>query len=107
MNSPTLGPAEADEYARWFRCLADGTRLRILHTVAAAGRSMTVGDIVDAVGRSQSTVSAHLRILAAEGFVFTEPDGVRTRVRVNDACMTALPDAAAVIMASSMRSGRK
>jgi len=102
-----LEPTEADEYARWFRCLADGTRVRVLHAVAAAGRPVTVGEIVEAVGRSQSTVSAHLRILADQEFVFMEPDGVRTRVRVNDVCMTALPDAASVIMAATTRSGRR
>lgn len=90
----------ADEYARWFRCLADGTRLRILNFVAAAGEPVTVGQIVDAVGKSQSTVSRHLQVLADERFVFTQPDGVRTLVSVNRRCMTELPEAAAAIMAT-------
>lgn len=94
-----LDQPTADEYANWFRCLADGTRLRILNIVANASEPMTVGQIVDRIGRSQSTVSKHLQILAEEEFVLTEPDGVRTLVRVNDACMTALPDAARAIMA--------
>lgn len=99
-----LDQRTADEYAGWFRCLADGTRIRILSLVAAAERPMTVGEIVDVVDRSQSTVSRHLQVLAEEEFVFCEPDGVRTLVRVNDACMTALPDAAAAIMAEAARS---
>ena len=37
-------------------------------------------------------------MLAEERFVFTEADGVRTLVRVNDSCMVALPDAAAAVM---------
>ena len=94
-----LDQATADEYADWFRCLADGTRLRILNLVAAEGRPMTVGEIVDRVGKSQSTVSKHLQILAEGRFVLTEPDGVRTLVSVNEACMTALPLAASAIMA--------
>ena len=89
---------KAEEYASWFRCLADGTRIRILNVVANASRPVTVGEIVDAVGKSQSTVSRHLQILADDGFVFTEPAGVRTLVRVNEACMIALPEAAAAIM---------
>lgn len=89
----------ADEYAGWFRCLSDGTRIRILNVVATADHPMTVGEIVEVVGKSQSTVSRHLRILAEELFVLTEPDGVRTLVRVNDTCMVALPRAAAAIMA--------
>ena len=92
---------DADEYAAWFRCLADGTRLRILSVVAAADDPITVGEIVDRVDKSQSTVSRHLQVLAAERFVFTEADGVRTLVRVNRDCMTALPDAAAAVMGLS------
>ena len=94
-----LDQSVADEYASWFRCLADGTRVRILNIVATQGSPMTVGEIVDRIGRSQSTVSRHLQVLADERFIFTEPDGVRTLVRVNDACMTALPEAASAIMA--------
>lgn len=93
--------AEADEFAQWFRCLADGTRIRILNLVANAERPVTVGEIVEVIGKSQSTVSRHLQILAADGFVFTEPDGVRTKVSVNTACMSALPEAAAAIMAQA------
>jgi DNA-binding transcriptional ArsR family regulator len=63
---------------------------------------MTVGEIVGLIGKSQSTVSRHLQILAEERFVLTEPEGVRTLVRVNEACMVALPEAAAVIMASAL-----
>ena len=48
MKEPTtLTQAEADDYASWFRCLADATRLRVLHVVATAGRPVTVGHIVD------------------------------------------------------------
>ena len=94
----------ADEYARWFRCLADGTRIRILNYVAAAGEPVTVGQIVESVGKSQSTVSRHLQVLADDRFVFTEADGVRTLVSVNDRCMTALPAAAAAIMAAPVPS---
>ena len=94
----TLDRHLADEYASWFRCLADGTRLLVLNVVAAAPAPITVGEIVDVVGKSQSTVSRHLQILADDGFVILEVDGIRTYVRVNDACMTALPDAAAQIM---------
>lgn len=93
-----LDQPTADEYASWFRCLADGTRVRVLSVVASAGRPLTVGEIVTAVGKSQSTVSRHLQLLAADRFVFLETEGVRTLVRVNDSCMTALPEAAAAIM---------
>jgi DNA-binding transcriptional ArsR family regulator len=97
-----LPQEQADEWASWFRCLSDGTRVRVLHVVATADGPLTVGEIVSAVGRSQSTVSEHLRILADERFVFMEPDGVRTLVRVNKSCMRALPEAAEVIMGDAV-----
>lgn len=96
-----LDEATADTYARWFRCLADGTRVRVLNVVAASERPLSVGEIVERVGRSQSTVSRHLRVLADECYVLTEPDGIRTLVRANPACMSALPAAAAAIMGVS------
>lgn len=95
-----LSPEQADEYASWFRCLADGTRIRILNVIAAASEPLTVGEIVSKVDKSQSTVSRHLQILAEDRFVFAEQDGIRTLVRVNELCMTALPEAATAIMSS-------
>jgi len=100
---PVISAQQADEYASWFRCLSDGTRVRILNYLAAVGEPVTVGQITEAVGKSQSTVSRHLQILVDDRFVFAEPDGVRTLVTVNQACMTALPDAAAAIMAAPDR----
>lgn len=102
----TFDEATAEEYARWFHCLADPTRIRILHIVASAGRPMTVGEIVEQVGKSQSTVSKHLQLLTDTQYVFSEPDGVRTLVRINELCMSALPDAASFIMATDTLTAR-
>lgn len=98
-----INQKSADEYALWFKCLSDGTRIRILNVIASATEPTTVGEIVKKIGKSQSTVSHHLQILADSRFVFMETDGVRTIVTVNKKCMIELPDAAAKIMA---RSGR-
>ena len=100
---PALSADDADDYASWFRCLADGTRLRVLNAVAAAGRAVTVGEIVAGVGVAQSTVSHHLRILAEERYVYLRAEGTRTLVTVNPACLTELPAAAARIMGSELR----
>lgn len=89
---------EAIEYASWFRCLSDPTRIRILHVISSADEPMTVGQVVARIGKSQSTVSRHLRLLADDEFVLTEPDGVRTLISVNRSCMSALPAAARAIM---------
>lgn len=98
-----MSAGEAGDYASWFRCLADGTRLLVLNAVATAGRAVTVGEVVARVGVGQSTVSHHLRILADERFVFLRADGTRTLVTVNPACLTELPEAAARIMGSDPR----
>jgi DNA-binding transcriptional ArsR family regulator len=99
----SISPEQADNYAQWFRCLADSTRLQVLSFVANADKPLTVGEIVEAIGKSQSTVSRHLAILAEDRFVFMESDGIRTLVTANGACMTALPQAAAEIMNSNAR----
>lgn len=89
---------EFAEWAGWFKCLADPTRLRILHHVAGGEQAMTVGSIVDALGLTQSNVSHHLGVLAEQHFVVLEADGVRTLVSANPLCFAELPDAAAAIM---------
>lgn len=89
---------EAEEYARWFRCLADATRLQLLRVLAETARPWTIGELVEAVGVGQSTVSGHVRRLAAEEFVTVKRAGTTTFVTVNPDCLTALPEAAAAIM---------
>lgn len=101
--------AEAEEYAGWFRCLADATRLELLHVLAVSARPMTIGELVDAVDVGQSTVSGHVRRLADREFVHVERRAATTYVRVNEECLTALPGAAAAIMGQtrvSVLSGR-
>ena len=59
--------------ARFFRVLADPTRLRIVELLEE--REHSVGDLVDAVGALQSRVSTHLACLRHCGFVETERRG--------------------------------
>ncbi len=98
LSRPTLAAADADEFASWFRCLADATRLLVLNAVATAPAAMTVGEIVDRVGVGQSTVSHHLRVLAGERFIHMQTAGTRTLVTVNHNCLQEFPQAAALIM---------
>ena len=59
-----LGVAEALDMAKGFSALADPARLRILSMLAAAPEGeVCVCDFVGPVGKSQPTVSHHLRIL--------------------------------------------
>lgn len=93
-----LERSSAEAYASWFGCLADATRLQILHLLATAPSPMTVGTIVDELGVGQSTVSAHLRRLSELEFVFVERVGTASYVRVNPKCLDGFPTAAEVVM---------
>lgn len=90
--------SSAEAYASWFQCLADATRIQVLNLLADAGRALTVGEIVAAVGVGQSTVSMHLRRLADLEFVFVDHVGTASYYRVNDDCLTSFPAAADVVM---------
>ena len=88
----------AETYAVWFKALADGTRVQIVSLLARAGRPLTVKEIVAAVPVGQSTVSEHLRQLAAVRFVLAEDQGTSRLYRINDACVTCFPTAADLVM---------
>jgi DNA-binding transcriptional ArsR family regulator len=88
----------AETYAAWFKALADATRVQVVSLLARAGRPMTVKEIVAAVSVGQSTVSAHLRQLAAVGFVLAEDHGTSRLYRINQACVDCFPTAADLVM---------
>ena len=88
----------ANTYAAWFKALADGTRVQVVSLLARSGRPLTVKEIVAAVSVGQSTVSAHLRQLAAVGFVLAEEQGTSRLYRINQACVAAFPTAADVVL---------
>lgn len=58
-----------------FAVLADPTRRAIVENLAEGERS--VGEVVEAVGASQPTVSKHLRVLRGAGLVQQRADGQR------------------------------
>jgi DNA-binding transcriptional ArsR family regulator len=88
----------AAEYASWFRALADATRVQIVSLLSRSGEPMNVGAITAAVDVGQSTVSAHLKILAEVRFVLAEHRGTASYYRVNQACVRCFPTAADIVM---------
>jgi ArsR family transcriptional regulator, arsenate/arsenite/antimonite-responsive transcriptional repressor len=65
-----LDAAEAAELALGFTALADPVRLQVLSILAAAPQGeVCVCDFVEPLGKSQPTVSHHLKILADAGLV--------------------------------------
>ncbi|MGV9601158.1 ArsR/SmtB family transcription factor [Streptosporangium sandarakinum] len=97
-NKKTLTRAEAEEYASWFKALADATRIQIVSLLAWRRAPMNVGEIVAASGVGQSTVSHHLKILAEARFVLVERQGTSSLYRINDNCVSCFPTAADVVM---------
>jgi len=93
-----LDRATAEQYASWFKALADPTRVQIVSLLARRGGPMTVGEITAAVAVGQSTVSAHLKILAEVRFVLAERRGTASWYRVNDRCVACFPTAADIVM---------
>jgi ArsR family transcriptional regulator len=65
-----LDPSQAEALALGFTALADPVRLRVLSMLAAApGGEVCVCDLVPPLGKSQPTISHHLKILADTGLV--------------------------------------
>ena len=93
-----LARATAVEYASWFRALADASRVQIVEYLARQARPMSVGELTDAVGLAQSTVSQHLKILADVRFVLVDPVGNARHYRINGACVECFPSAADLLM---------
>ena len=97
-SAQPLDRATAAEYATWFKSLADPTRIQIVSLLSRRSMPMNVGEIVAAVDVGQSTVSAHLKVLADVRFVLAEDRGTSRLYRINDACVTCLPTAADLVM---------
>jgi len=89
----------AATYAEWFGTISDPTRLKLLHVVASSpSGALTVGELAERLGISQSTCSHHVRKLSEVGFVLPDRVGRTTVVSVNQSCCTGLPHAADVVM---------
>ena len=98
MMTNLLDRSIAQEYASWFRALADPTRVQIVEYLARQARPTSVGEIVAAVGLAQSTVSQHLKILAEVRFVLVDAVGTARHYRINERCVSYFPSAADVVM---------
>ena len=71
-----LDRAEAAELARGFNALADPVRLRLLSMLAAApAGEICVCDFIEPIGKTQGTISHHLKILGDAGLVHGDRRG--------------------------------
>lgn len=76
IQASPLGDADARTLARGFAALGDPVRLRLLSLLATStGGAVCVCDLVGPVGKSQPTVSHHLKILREAGLVTAQKRG--------------------------------
>ena len=75
--------AQAASAARMLKLLGNENRLLILCSLAVQGE-MKVGDIVEAVGLSQSALSQHLALLRTDGLVAFRRESQTLYYRVSD-----------------------
>jgi ArsR family transcriptional regulator len=89
MNDMGKDGVDDADIATLARALAHPARLRILRLLAAIPGCIG-GEIVEAVGLAQSTVSEHLRILKAAGLITGEIDRPRICYALNPAAVAPL-----------------
>jgi ArsR family transcriptional regulator len=71
-----LDTHEAAELAAAFRALGDPVRLRLLSMLAAAAEGeVCVCEFIEPIGKSQGTISHHLKILGDAGLVHGDRRG--------------------------------
>lgn len=94
VGSSAFDDAAATELAKGFHALADPVRLRLLSMITANGSvGACVCDLVEPSGRSQPTVSHHLKILREAGLVTSEKRGTWAWYFVEHERMAALKSA--------------
>ncbi len=76
VRAEPLDEAQAALLARSFAALADPIRLRLLSWIASSAGEVCACDLVAPSGRSQPTVSHHMRILVDAGLVEREKRGL-------------------------------
>jgi ArsR family transcriptional regulator len=90
-----LDEAAAADVARLFKVLGDPARLRLLSMIAAAPGGACSCDLVEPLGRSQPTVSHHLKTLREAGLIEGERVGTWVWYRVVPERLEALRGALA------------
>lgn len=83
VTADMLDERQADALARSFAALADPIRLRLLSCIAsAAADEVCACNLVEPSGRSQPTVSHHMKVLVEAGLVTREKRGLWVWYRV-------------------------
>ncbi len=96
LATTVLGDDDAVTLSRQFAALADPVRLRLVSLLATAeGGAVCACDLVEPVGRSQPTVSHHLKVLVEAGLATSERRGRNVWYAVVPSALAALRTALA------------
>lgn len=83
VRAEPMSEADAIEVAKGFAALADPARLRLLSLIAAQDAGEVCAcDLVEPLGKSQPTVSHHLKVLFDAGLVARDKRGTWVWYRV-------------------------
>jgi ArsR family transcriptional regulator len=82
MNNLFASDEDVDRASRSLKAMSHPLRLKILCTLGA--QEVSVQEIVDQVGTSQSNISQHLAILRDKGILASRKDANRVYYRVSD-----------------------
>jgi ArsR family transcriptional regulator len=97
LASEVLSEPDAQTLAHQFAALADPVRLRLVSLLATAeGGAVCACDLVAPVGKTQPTVSHHLKVLVDAGLATSERRGRNIWYGVVPAALEALRGALAV-----------
>lgn len=89
--------------SRYFSLMSEPLRVRIMHTICDGER--TVGDIVSAVGATQTNVSRHLAALYQAGAVYRRKSGNHVFYGIQDSALIALCRGVCIHIASRQEDG--
>lgn len=104
MNETSLPPLmtqdeDIERASRSLKAMSHPLRLKILCTLG--DQEISVQDIVEHVGTSQSNISQHLAILRDKGILFSRKDANRVYYKVGDSRTLALIDMMREVFCSS------
>jgi ArsR family transcriptional regulator, arsenate/arsenite/antimonite-responsive transcriptional repressor len=91
--------AETDALALKLKALAHPARMEIVRQLQQR-ECCCCGDFCETLELAQSTVSQHLELLRKAGFVEYQPEGTRSRYRLNRAAFQSLADSIGLVAAT-------
>lgn len=92
-QAENLPPLVLERIADRFRLLGDPSRLKMVRAMHVDGE-LTVGDLVERVDLSYSSVSKQLSMLKARGMIARRRDGANVYYRIDDPSLAELCEVA-------------